>query len=275
MSPSGTSFHEREFLNMKLINRGVIAVTFAFVTTHALAHNHITVDTPSGTPGEHVIIRAGYNPSEAGYSIIDGRLSLNGEPVTYDISESIAEPGHENWIGGDELVLTSDFYFGTGRLDNGDFLFEIVSVTPVGSGTPNAVFAWGEAHKKDAGIHFHALSDATMRHDRSFHVGAGEHGHGQVYAISDPGVYDITLVAWDANGVYADSAPVTFRIATPPPMCAGDANNDQLVNGADLSVLLSQFGQSVTTGTGADFNNDGIVNGSDLSVLLARFGLSC
>lgn len=57
-----------------------------------------------------------------------------------------------------------------------------------------------------------------------------------------------------------------------PPVCAGDANGDGLTNGADLSVLLSQFGQSVTPGTGADFNSDGQVNGADLSVLLSNFG---
>lgn len=56
---------------------------------------------------------------------------------------------------------------------------------------------------------------------------------------------------------------------------AADANGDGIVNNADLSVLLSQFNQSVTPGTGADFNFDGIVNNADLSVLLSNFGLNC
>ncbi len=56
------------------------------------------------------------------------------------------------------------------------------------------------------------------------------------------------------------------------PGCAGDANGDGQTNGADLSVLLSQFGTAVSPGTGADFNDDGSVNGADLSVLLANFG---
>ena len=59
---------------------------------------------------------------------------------------------------------------------------------------------------------------------------------------------------------------------TPPPACPGDANGDGLTNGADLSVLLGQFGTSVTPSTGADFNGDGQVNGADLSVLLSNFG---
>jgi len=68
-----------------------------------------------------------------------------------------------------------------------------------------------------------------------------------------------------------------FRLASPVPgpVCPGDTNGDSLVNGADLSVLLGQFGQSVPASTGADFNGDGLVNGADLSVLLAGFGESC
>ncbi len=61
----------------------------------------------------------------------------------------------------------------------------------------------------------------------------------------------------------------------PPCNCVrgqGDANGDCQVNGADLSVLLSQFGQAVAPGTGADFNNSGNVDGADLSVLLSNFG---
>ncbi len=67
-----------------------------------------------------------------------------------------------------------------------------------------------------------------------------------------------------------------FRLtATPPGGCPGDANGDGEINGADLSVLLAQFGALVDAGTGADFNGDGVVNGADLSVLLSGFGEMC
>lgn len=71
-----------------------------------------------------------------------------------------------------------------------------------------------------------------------------------------------------------EATAVKVRIVAVP-VCAGDANGDGSVNGADLSVLLGQFGHAVTPGTGADFNNDGVVNGADLSVLLANFGNVC
>ncbi len=61
----------------------------------------------------------------------------------------------------------------------------------------------------------------------------------------------------------------------PPPACPGDTNANGSVDGADLSVLLSQFGTSVKPGSGADLNNDGVINSADLSVLLANFGNNC
>lgn len=61
----------------------------------------------------------------------------------------------------------------------------------------------------------------------------------------------------------------------PPPACPGDTNGDLSVDGADLSVMLSQFGSIVTPGTGGDLNADGQVDGADLSVLLSTFGTSC
>jgi len=59
---------------------------------------------------------------------------------------------------------------------------------------------------------------------------------------------------------------------TPPPGCAGDTNGDGDTNGADLSVMLANFGNNVAPGTNGDLNDDGIVNGADLSVMLADFG---
>lgn len=79
--------------------------------------------------------------------------------------------------------------------------------------------------------------------------------------------------AWGENVGWINLDDAVKFVAAPPP-CPGDANGDGLVNSADLSVLLSQFGTAVTPGTGSDFNADGIVNSADLSVLLANFGCS-
>jgi len=54
-----------------------------------------------------------------------------------------------------------------------------------------------------------------------------------------------------------------------------NVNNDNVIDGADLSVLLANFDEIVTPWTNGDFNGDGVVNGADLSLLLANFGEPC
>ncbi|MFO0963276.1 MAG: hypothetical protein U0625_10285 [Phycisphaerales bacterium] len=51
------------------------------------------------------------------------------------------------------------------------------------------------------------------------------------------------------------------------PAVVGDLNGDGIVNGADLGILLGNWGNS---GIG-DLNNDGIVNGADLGLLLGNW----
>lgn len=82
------------------------------------------------------------------------------------------------------------------------------------------------------------------------------------------------------GGDFTSVGPVTTNyIAAYIPcalsQCSADMNGDNAVNSADLSILLSQFGQSVAPGTGGDSNNDGSVNSADLSVLLSNFGSAC
>ena len=56
--------------------------------------------------------------------------------------------------------------------------------------------------------------------------------------------------------------------------CPADLDHDGIVNAADLSILLADWGQ--TGGKGgflpADLDQDGIVNAADLSILLASWG---
>ena len=59
------------------------------------------------------------------------------------------------------------------------------------------------------------------------------------------------------------------------PRCAGDTNNDNRVDAADLSVLLHIFNRGGIINSAADFNADGVVDAADLSILLGRFGIGC
>ena len=53
--------------------------------------------------------------------------------------------------------------------------------------------------------------------------------------------------------------------------CPGDLYPNGTVNGADLGILLSEWGE-VTPTTTADLNRDGAVDGSDLGILLSGWG---
>jgi hypothetical protein len=52
-------------------------------------------------------------------------------------------------------------------------------------------------------------------------------------------------------------------------VCPADFNYDRIVDGADLGLLLLQWG---TTNPAYDLNNDGIVDGGDLGILLVSWG---
>lgn len=69
---------------------------------------------------------------------------------------------------------------------------------------------------------------------------------------------------WD--GICANEA--NYWCATCSPYCPADLNLDGLVNGADLGILLSNWG-----GPGlGDINGSGTVDGADLGSLLANWG---
>jgi len=74
------------------------------------------------------------------------------------------------------------------------------------------------------------------------------------------------------SGTFADGSSTTVGSSSlvmngvPAPII-GDINGDGVVNGFDLGLLLSGWGQPGPT----DLNNDGITNGFDLGVLLTNW----
>lgn len=91
--------------------------------------------------------------------------------------------------------------------------------------------------------------------------------------VPDQTYYWAVVASNEFGPTVSNPAVASFNTnTTPPPGCAGDTNGDGDCNGADLSVMLGQFGTSVTPDTGGDLNGDGLVNSADLSVLLADFG---
>jgi hypothetical protein len=94
-------------------------------------------------------------------------------------------------------------------------------------------------------------------------VAWGANGSGQVAVPS--GVVDIGLIVAGEQSSFAAEA------CSSPGCDDADIFRDFNVNGADLGILLSQWGPS-TLLTRSDLNRDGVVDGSDLGIFLSLLG---
>ena len=83
---------------------------------------------------------------------------------------------------------------------------------------------------------------------------------------------DGTVIGNFALGAAQGLTRPTVMILVTPPICEGDINNDNIIDTADLGILIGAFG---TADPIADINNDNIVDTADLGILIAQFGNSC
>ncbi len=89
----------------------------------------------------------------------------------------------------------------------------------------------------------------------------------------------VRFIAEDGGGGSLVEAGVDNLVVTSKecdPLLEGDANNDGIVDFADLNAVLGSYGQSgflpgIVPG---DVNNDGVVDFTDLNITLANFGQS-
>ena len=192
-----------------------------------------------------IIVGETYDPMSA--TVVGSIWRWNG--LSYDVQRVGTLPGTQQVAGFSSLESVSD----DGRIAVG---FNRFNNSPQSAGmvwTPETGLMKGEDYLATLGLS----------------VGAGN-TIVSFSSVSPDGTAFTGMIQQILSG-----ALQSFIVHVPPVECAGDTNGDNAVNGADLSVLLSQFGQSVTPGTGADLNDDGVVNGADLSVLLSSFGSGC
>ena len=241
-------------------------VAVACLASPLLAHDHLTVDTLDG----RIVVRAGYEGDETGVTIDPtGRLMLDGRLALFEVPDELPSGPLAGWKGGDEILLTSDYFLATGRLDGGDFRYEIAAVTPLAGGP--GTFAWGE-FDTNLDLQPSCESDGASRDARSYDVGLGGHNHEQGYAFSADGLYDVTLVAWDANGLYADAAPVTirFHVGNGPACAFADLDCNGAVDMGDVAMLLLDYGPCAGCPTYLD--GSGNVDFGDIALALLNFG---
>ena len=118
----------------------------------------------------------------------------------------------------------------------------------------------------------------------------GAYGDGTVFSVPLSGGSPTVLASFNgSNGQYplygnltlvgstlyratleggADGDGTVFALHLLP----GDANNDGIVDVNDLTVVLSNYGQTGTSWSQGDFTGDGTVDFNDLTLLLQNFG---
>ena len=107
----------------------------------------------------------------------------------------------------------------------------------------------------------------------------GSDGAAQTIEVYSPdcdgnGIADELDIAAGTPDTNTDGIPDTCQCGTIPSLpacCPGDLNHDAEVGGADIGLLLSNWGPCASACL-YDLNNDDKVNGGDLGLLLSGWG---
>ena len=195
------------------------------VPSVALAHLHLTsevVDGPAGptlaftTYGESCVT---IDPS--------GRLLDDGAPLTYTLETGpIVGGAFDGYLTGAAPTLTTDLpAFAAAFPDPAsrpDVQYELAAITPVNGAADNVIGYSIPADPAEGLPYQDAFTNGATLADRSLDYGFDEHLHGVSLYSLRPGLYDLTLLSRDANGLLAPGGPVTFRVsAVPEPASAG------------------------------------------------------
>lgn len=96
---------------------------------------------------------------------------------------------------------------------------------------------------------------------------------GSATEVSGPDGSTLPRVQW--LGTPDTPFPGEYIIEVRVPRCPGDVDNNNVVNLADLSQILLQWGMSVPPGTGADVSGNGLVDLADIAQVIANWSVTC
>ena len=125
--------------------------------------------------------------------------------------------------------------------------------------------------------------------DLAIQPDGGWHKHLNFQILGDgvddptPGMYRLDLTLYSTMGIgNSDEFAIAFDFEAtteevesalasfePEVECPGDFNGDNDVNGADIGLVLAQWGESGS----ADLSGDGTVNGADIGLMLSYWGV--
>ena len=134
------------------------------------------------------------------------------------------------------------------------------------------LYSFGDASLTGAGT----IADGSALLQVELQLQPGASGTYQIDPFVDAAGEPTTqfFSALDDGGNPVPITAVTFQAGTVSVALPGDANLDGKVDVNDLTIVLSNFGQSGVTWRQGDFNNDGKVDVNDLTIVLSNFGSS-
>jgi Dockerin type I domain len=94
-----------------------------------------------------------------------------------------------------------------------------------------------------------------------------------VHLVSEDIYLNLQFTSWGGGGSGGAFTYVRSTAATAPTP-TGDYNGDGVVDAADYTIWRGTFGQTVSSGAGADGNGNGMIDSSDYDFWKARFGNS-
>ena len=249
-----------------------------------LFENLIIKNGRSSQEGGGMLITNGSSPTVYNCAFIDNVSDCHGGAVAiisptaqassspgfvqciFEGNEAICHGGGVYADRGNSVFVYCDFK--SNRAVFGGGMYGLAGISTV----VECGFECNDASADGGGLHLGSIalanvSGCSFRFNSAFGTGAGIFFSSSSQSLENSWLCGNTPD--QIQGVFFDAGGNTVSTDCPP---CPDANQDGIVNGADLALLLSNWGPCTTSPCPADFNGDGIVNGGDLSGLLSSWG---
>jgi T5SS/PEP-CTERM-associated repeat protein len=253
-------------------NNGTVRFVAGASAAAGSVYTPIVAGTWSGSvSGIYQAFGGTWNASSHDFTVSQVVSGAAGAQVSTDLSQKqrmlIAAAGGDNWLGASFLAATSA---------------STISLTA--SPASSAVLSSLEGQLGGGASVLSAWTLSTSGYTYgnpaylSLSIGGG-------YSRSDLDVWGYNGSAWSAlsagdltlDGTFASFTATaalngyTYAIADLSPL-PGDANGDGRVDVNDLTIVLTNFGQTGMTWSQGEFTGDGTVDINDLTIVLANYG---
>ena len=227
-------------------------------------------------------------PSGHPQDVLANDSDPNGNPIYANLYEGPSHGSLSLGSDGSFTYLAGENYFGPDsfsyRAYDGQAYSQPATVTIDVTPINDAPLAVDDSYEVEYGDEFSAVegvlaNDSDVEDDELTAVLRDHPEHGTVELqdngtfVYRPGAFfsgedDFAYLAYD-DQVYSRLSTVSILV-NPAPL-AGDANRDNVVDAADVGILIDNWQTAGAGWSGGDFNSDGIVDDADATILAANW----